>query len=96
MSSSSPRRMQPAVRLCAERSWNEPSGKDASSLTPEEGEEAAQLLKAARADLRAANVLATDPEQADEVVGFHVQQAVEKAIKTVLVASGIGIPYNTI
>jgi HEPN domain-containing protein len=63
-------------------------------LTPEESEEARRLLRAARADLRAAKVLAADADQANEVVGFHAQQAVEKAIKTVLVASGVEIPYT--
>jgi HEPN domain-containing protein len=63
-------------------------------LTPEESEEAARLLRAARADLRAAKVLAADADQANEVIGFHAQQAVEKAIKSVLVASGVEIPYT--
>jgi HEPN domain-containing protein len=63
-------------------------------LTPEESEEAARLLMAAHADLRAAKVLAADVDQANEVVGFHAQQAVEKAIKSVLVVSGVEIPYT--
>lgn len=63
-------------------------------MTPEESEEAARLLRAARADLRAAKVLAADADQANEVIGFHAQQAVEKAIKSVLVASGVEIPYT--
>jgi HEPN domain-containing protein len=63
-------------------------------LTPEESEEAVRLLSAARADLRAAKVLAADADQADEVIGFHAQQAVEKALKSVLAASGVEIPYT--
>jgi len=63
-------------------------------LTPEESEEAERLLMAARADLRAAKVLAADADQANEVIGFHAQQAVEKAIKSVLVLSGVEIPYT--
>ncbi len=63
-------------------------------MTPEESEEAARLLRAARADLRAADALAADAEQANEVIGFHAQQAVEKAIKAVLVSSGVEIPYT--
>jgi HEPN domain-containing protein len=49
---------------------------------------------AARADLRAAKLLATDADQANESFGFHAQQAVEKAINLVLVASGMEIPYT--
>jgi HEPN domain-containing protein len=63
-------------------------------LTPEESEEAVRLLRAARADLRAARLLAADPAQANEVIGFHAQQAVEKAIKAVLAESGVEIPFT--
>ena len=52
------------------------------------------MLTAARSDLRAANVLVADPDQANDVIGFHAQQAVEKAIKAVLIASGMEIPYT--
>ena len=47
-------------------------------MTPEELEEVQRLLKAARSDMRAAEALAADAEQDDDVVGFHAQQAVEK------------------
>jgi hypothetical protein len=70
------------------------SERGGSSLTPEESEEAGRPLLAARADLRAAKVLAADADHANEVIGFHAQQAVEKAIKPVLVASGVEIPYT--
>ena len=63
-------------------------------MTPEESEEAVRLLKAAHADLRAAKLLAAHDDQANAVVGFHAQQAVEKAIKAALVASGMEIPYT--
>jgi HEPN domain-containing protein len=53
-----------------------------------------RLLRAAHADLRATRLLAADPDQANEIVGFHAQQTVEKAIKAVLVASGAEIPYT--
>ena len=39
-------------------------------------------------------VLAADAGQSNDVIGFHAQQAVEKAIKAVLVASGDEIPYT--
>lgn len=63
-------------------------------MTPEESEEAQRLLKAARSDLRAAEVLAADPEQGDDVIGFHVQQAVEKGLKVRLVSAGAEIPFR--
>jgi HEPN domain-containing protein len=53
-----------------------------------------RLLRAAHADLRATRLLAADPDQANEIVGCHAQQTVEKAIKAVLVASGAEIPYT--
>lgn len=62
-------------------------------MTPER-EEAARLLGAARSDQRALEVLATDPQQGNDVVGFHAQQAVEKAIKAVLAAAGAEIPFT--
>ncbi|MGI8505804.1 MAG: HEPN domain-containing protein [Solirubrobacteraceae bacterium] len=63
-------------------------------MTPEESEEAGRLLSAARSDLRATRVLAPDTGQANDVIGFHAQQAVEKAIKAVLVANGVEIAYT--
>src|ERR1700736_839268 len=74
--------------------WSEPSERGGYSLTPEESEEAVRLLRAARSDLRAAKVLAADVGQANDVVGFHAQQAVEKAMKAALVAAGMEIPYT--
>jgi HEPN domain-containing protein len=94
MSSSSPRRKRIVARRFAEPLWSERSGRGGCWLTPEESEEVHRLLTAARSDLRAANALAADPDQANDVIGFHAQQAVEKAIKAVLVASGIEIPYT--
>jgi hypothetical protein len=52
--------------------------------TPEEREVAALLVRKAASDLAAARALAADADQLDDVVGFHVQQAVEKAIKSAL------------
>ena len=50
------------------------------------------LLAKARADLSAARLLASDPDQDDGVIGFHAQQAAEKAVKAVLAASEAEIP----
>jgi HEPN domain-containing protein len=52
------------------------------------------MLTAARSDLRVARLLAADDQQTGDVIGLHAQQAVEKAIKAVLVASGVAIPYT--
>ena len=60
--------------------------------TPEHDEVAQLLLQKAREDLSAAQVLAATENQADHVVGFHLQQAVEKALKAVLAHQMTEIP----
>ena len=60
--------------------------------TPEHREVAFLLLGKARADLSAARLLANDASQDDGVVGFHAQQATEKAIKAVLAERELEIP----
>jgi HEPN domain-containing protein len=50
------------------------------------------LLRKAASDLAAARSLAADPDQLDDVVGFHVQQAVEKALKAALALAELSIP----
>jgi HEPN domain-containing protein len=60
--------------------------------TPEEVEVAELLLGKAASDLSAARVLAGDPAQQDDVIGFHCQQAVEKSLKAVLAVRGFEIP----
>ncbi|MGI8505799.1 MAG: hypothetical protein ACR2MK_03165 [Solirubrobacteraceae bacterium] len=63
-------------------------------MTPEESEEVARLLGAARADLRAAKLLAADADEPNEVIGFTRSRPSRRAIKTVLVASGVEIPHT--
>ena len=60
--------------------------------TPEHREVAGLLLQKAREDLSAAQVLIATEDQADHVIGFHLQQAVEKALKSVLVDRAVEIP----
>ena len=60
--------------------------------TPEEVEVAELFLRKAASDLAAARVLAGDPSQGDDVVGFHAQQAVEKSLKAVVATRGLEIP----
>lgn len=52
------------------------------------------LLEKATGDLTALRTLAADQNQADHVVGFHAQQAVEKSIKAVLASREIEIPMT--
>ena len=52
-------------------------------------EEARILLRKAEGDSRAAEQLATSSSPALWIVGFHAQQAVEKALKAVLASKGI-------
>ena len=60
--------------------------------TREHDEVASLLLARARADLSAAHLVAAAADQDDGVIGFHAQQAVEKAIKAVLAKRGREIP----
>jgi len=60
--------------------------------TPEHREVAKLLLQKAREDLSAAQVLVATEDQADHVIGFHLQQAVEKALKSLLAEYAIEIP----
>lgn len=47
------------------------------------------LLEAARQDENAVAALIKAPDIGDAIVGFHAQQAVEKALKAVLSSNGI-------
>lgn len=62
--------------------------------TPEEFEVADLFLRKAASDLAAARALAVDPDQHDDVVGFHAQQTVEKSLKAVMVLRGLEIPLT--
>src|SRR5947209_46450 len=64
------------------------SAKGALSLSPEQLEYAELLLRRAIGDLKAYRVLEADQQISDENVGFHAQQAVEKALKVALVLAG--------
>lgn len=62
--------------------------------TPEEIEAADLFLGKAASDVAAARSLAADANQADDVVGFHAQQAVEKAFKAVVAVRSLEIPRS--
>ncbi len=57
-----------------------------------ESELPSKLLALARRDLRAAEILRDQPEVGDGIVGFHSQQAAEKALKAWLTILGIDFP----
>lgn len=60
--------------------------------TPEQIEVAESFARLAEIDLATAEKLAPDPKMDDRPVGFHAQQAVEKAIKVVLMLEGTDFP----
>jgi len=60
--------------------------------SPEQIEYAEILLQKAEGDCTAVRVLLEREEIADDIVGFHAQQAVEKAMKAVLSLSGVDYP----
>jgi HEPN domain-containing protein len=62
--------------------------------TPEQHEYAALLLEHATSDLGACRVLMAAGDMRDDVVGFHAQQAVEKALKVALVLADVDFPRS--
>jgi HEPN domain-containing protein len=62
------------------------------SPSPEQVEYAEVLLRRANGDLHVCRVLADDSEVDDGPIGFHAQQAVEKALKIGLVLADIELP----
>ncbi|HZJ28653.1 MAG TPA: HEPN domain-containing protein [Solirubrobacterales bacterium] len=65
-----------------------------SSPGAEDIEVAALLAKRAAGDLKVAEKLAPDLGIDDNSIGFHTQQAVEKALKVALVLAGIDFPRS--
>lgn len=63
-------------------------------MSPPELEEALLLLRKAREDAGAVEKFAFDRDIADSVVGFHAQQAAEKAMKAVLASCGDEFPWT--
>jgi HEPN domain-containing protein len=63
-------------------------------LSQPELEEAYLLLRKAREDADAVRKFCGDPDLADAVVGFHAQQAAEKALKAVLASFGDDFPWT--
>jgi HEPN domain-containing protein len=62
------------------------------SPSPEHVEYAEMLLRRAKGDARVCRALTDDTEIDDSAVGFHAQQAVEKALKIALVLAEVELP----
>jgi HEPN domain-containing protein len=63
-----------------------------SSHSPESLEVAELLARRAVGDLKVARKLCPDPEIDESAVGFHAQQAIEKALKVALTLAGADFP----
>jgi HEPN domain-containing protein len=63
-----------------------------SSHSSERIEVAELLTRRAAGDLKAARKLSPDPEIDEGIIGFHAQQAVEKALKATLTLEGVDFP----
>jgi HEPN domain-containing protein len=68
--------------------------RDVSSPSPEQVEYAEVLLRRAKGDLQACRALADELDIDDNIVGFHAQQAVEKALKVALVLADADLPLS--
>jgi HEPN domain-containing protein len=62
------------------------------SPSPEQIEYAEMLKRLATGDLYACRKLADDADVDDHIIGFHAQQAVEKALKVALVLADSELP----
>lgn len=62
------------------------------SPSPEQVEYAEMLLRRANGDLSVCRALGADMEVDDGPIGFHAQQAVEKALKIALVLADVELP----
>lgn len=58
-------------------------------LSPDQRDFAMLLLRKAGEDRAAVRALLDDESISDDVIGFHAQQAIEKAMKAVLVVHGV-------
>jgi hypothetical protein len=67
-----------------------------SSPSPEQVEYAGVLLRRAEGNLQVCRKLADDTDIDDSIIGFHAQQAAEKALKVALVLADAELPFRTI
>ncbi len=59
---------------------------------PPELEVAFVSLEKTRQDLAAVGKWLTDADISDEIIGFHIQQAIEKSLKAILLSRTIDYP----
>jgi len=52
------------------------------------------MFQLAQSDAEAVRALSDNPNIADEIIGFHTQQAIEKALKAWLAVLGVDYPYT--
>jgi len=64
------------------------------SPSPEQIEYATMLQRRAAGDLYACRALVDDTDIDDSIIGFHAQQAVEKALKVALVLADVELVYS--
>jgi len=58
------------------------------------GEDPHRMFRLARSDGEAVRALCDNPGIADEIIGFHTQQAIEKALKAWLASLGVDYLYT--
>jgi hypothetical protein len=63
-----------------------------SSQRRDLGDLADRFARKARSDEIALEKLADDPEVPDDLIGFHLQQALEKLLKAALAYAGVAPP----
>jgi HEPN domain-containing protein len=61
---------------------------------PDRSEVASVLLGKAREDLSAAQTLIATEASSEDVIGFHLQQAIEKALKSILASRNREVPHT--
>lgn len=60
--------------------------------SPDQREFAALLLRKAEGDVEVVRALVDNASITDDAIGFHAQQAIEKAMKAVLAIHGVQFP----
>ncbi len=70
------------------------SDPESTNNTSPELEVALISLQKAKQDLIATDKWLHDLDISDEIIGFHIQQAIEKSLKVVLLSQAIDYPYT--
>jgi HEPN domain-containing protein len=70
------------------------NGSDLDNNIPPELEVALVFLRKAQQDLVAVKKWLTDFDISDEIIGFHIQQAIEKSLKAILLRQSVDYPHT--